>query len=282
LKHDDGRPVMLAEPAMMIAVAALVLSAVAYWRTGGRGDVESALHYLRSKVEALGMKELELARKIHESSRKAYERTRQGIVRARARRAEVRGQTPAGRDQHHEMAAERRPERAVEQHLADLSLPAVPAARSADHAASSRARTLEARADVLILKAHLLRAKSAAESGELDRAESLLRRAIATLEEARTILGADDTHVPEIEEGVRTLIDAIAAARGKAEDAGRRIDEILVGSDSLVASLEGTENDAGHVVLLEAPSFVAPAEGTITLTNDSIGSPQLARQAAAL
>jgi hypothetical protein len=220
---------MVAEAALIIAVAALVLSAMAYGKAGGRRDVESALRYLRAKVEAQGMKELELAGKLYEASRTAFQRTRLSILRARARRAE-------------------------------LVISAASAARIADHTGSSRARKLEARAETLMVKAHVLRAQSAAESGELDRAESLLQQAIGSLVSARTILGPDDTHAGAIEERVRSLGNAIAAVRSKAEDAQQHIDEILAGSDSLVNSLETFEDDAGQVVL-----FVAPGEGTLTI-----------------
>jgi hypothetical protein len=274
---------MVAAMALILSIAALVLSAVAYWRAGGRRDLENALAQLRSAVDALEARERELARDLYESIRYGYQGTRRAIERARARLAELKEQAVGGMEKQLETAAEhlRKLEKRVEQHLSKLGRSAISAARDAEYALSQRARKLEARAEILVVKAHLLRARSLSERKELDRAEDLLKRAVSSLEEARRILGRDDDDAPAIEAVVRSLRDAIAAIRNEAEGARRRMEKILADTDALVASLEGFEDDAEQRELFEERRPVAAQQQTAPVTSeDSISSGGAERRAA--
>jgi DNA repair exonuclease SbcCD ATPase subunit len=276
IAREKRRRFVMAETALMVAIAALILSGVAYFRAGGRRDVERAVAQLRSELEALRAREKELVQNVQESIRSAFEETRERILRARARLADLEKQAIAGLEKQVALASDqlRRLEQRLEQQVMELGRQALSAAQSAESSLSRRARQLEARVELLRIKAEALAAKAFAEKQEFDRADVLLHRAVTSLEDARTMLGRDDALASELEDVARSLRDAITATRSRAEDLRRRIDKVITDSDSLVAALSELEDDSEREASLEASTPAASARGPVRIParGEEIGS----------
>ena len=56
-----------------------VLAAIAYWRAGGKQDVENAKRELERKIEALRAKQKDLTENVLQRIAQAYERSRQRL-----------------------------------------------------------------------------------------------------------------------------------------------------------------------------------------------------------
>ena len=58
----------------LIAVVSFVLAAIAYWRAGGKQDVENAKRELEREIEALRAKQKDLTENVLQRIAQAYER----------------------------------------------------------------------------------------------------------------------------------------------------------------------------------------------------------------
>lgn len=211
--------------ALFMASVSVVLSGIAYWRTGGRVDIEA----LRTA----------LARRV----RGGYEDSLARIKRAEARlagthetlSAETRQAVDALRAQL--VAARQEAEAGLQGLESDVSM----RAQSAQEALRKRVLRMEGRVQLVAARAEIVRAERLAEKQDFQRANDLLEEAVAKVREVKLRLSDAFEEVPAYNEVLQSLQAAIRSVRQEAADHERRIDRVLSASDRLLASLGARE-----------------------------------------
>ncbi len=74
---------LMATTALVIALISLALASVAYWRSGGKQDVQSIQTSLQRELETLRAKQKELVESASQSLAAAYDRSRQRLAATR-------------------------------------------------------------------------------------------------------------------------------------------------------------------------------------------------------
>src|SRR5439155_21314623 len=87
---------------LVISLVSLCLASVAYWRSGGKQDVQA----LGREVEALRAKQKELAESVAQSVAAAYERSRKRLQVAREQLRQLKDEAVEGLEQHVKQAQE--------------------------------------------------------------------------------------------------------------------------------------------------------------------------------
>lgn len=230
----------MAGMALVVSLAAIVLAAVAYWRSGGQRDLTRAETAVRRELGELRAKQAELLDHASEALTAAYDRSRGRLRAARERLARLQDATVDGLDAQlrrandHLEALTRRLD-----HAATSALDAtVAAAKATERNIARGARRVHARVVLLEAKAKARLAQRAASDKDWDRADARLADASELLAEARSILDGDDAFDAELDRFRDALRDAASAVRTRAEDTRRRIDQVLADADLVVTSLE--------------------------------------------
>ena len=221
--------------ALIIAVASLVLAGVAYWRAGGKRDIEA----LRAKQKELSEALLLAVEEAYEASRQTLRRTAEGLRHLKDEAIEgLEQQVERAQQQLHEL--ERRLEaaaKAARDHT-------IAAAQKAERALRVRVHRLEARGSLLYAKGCTVLANRWAYKGEFLRAEKRLDEATELLALARETLRADHAYDEQLEVVKHSLAEATTAAREKSKDVRQRIEHVLAEADKLLGSLESDETQA--------------------------------------
>lgn len=225
---------------LIVSTAAIALAAVAYWRSGGRRDLDRAEEAVRRELREVRAKQVELLDHASEALTAAYDRSRGRLRAARERLARLQDAAVDGleaqlkRANDHLEALTRRLD-----HAASSARDAtVAAAKATERGIARGARRVHARVVLLEAKAKARLAQRAASDKDFDRADARLSEASELLAEARTILDGDDAFDVELDRFRDALRDAASAVRARAEDTRRRIDQVLVDADLVVSSLE--------------------------------------------
>lgn len=225
--------------ALILGVISLALASVAYWRSGGQQDVKK----WSAELEALRVKQKELAESVAQSLAAAYEQSRQRLAAARETLRREKEETVEGLEKQLKLAQEQL--EALARRLEEAAKAAkdatVSAAQTAEEAIAERARRIEARATLLKAKSKAKRAVTAAEKKEFDRADQLLDEATELLRSARQMLGDDRAYDHLLDNMKLALRNATTAVRVRAEDVRKKIDQALADSDRLVGQLESDE-----------------------------------------
>jgi hypothetical protein len=218
--------------AVFLSVASMLLAAIAYWRSGGREDLE----LVRSKQKLVVD---ELARRV----RRGLEESRARAIRSQQRLAELKKEAAdnvlVAIDGLTREVAEIKKE--TEERLQDLKFEVTAGAQAAEEALAKRVRRVEGSVRVLGARAEIRAAEQLADAGGFAEAEDLLEDAVARVREAKMRLADDDGEERSFEPVIEALHEAIHAIRERALDHKRQIDSVLSASDSLLASLRTRE-----------------------------------------
>lgn len=220
---------------LILAIIALALAAVAYWRAGGRRDLET----LRAKQKELTEALLFVIEEMYEESRQALRQTADGLRQLKSEALEELDQQ-IDRATQQLWALERR----LEEGLKSARQSAMTTAHSIERGLRRRVRRIEARGSLLFAKSAALLAIRWARKEEFDRAEKRLDEATALLALARETLRADHAYDEQLEIVKRSLAEATIAVRQKAQDARQRIERVLAETDKLLGALESDETKA--------------------------------------
>jgi hypothetical protein len=218
--------------ALVIAIIALALAGIAYWRAGGQRDLER----LRAKQE-------ELTETLLLAIEEAYEASRQTLRQTAESLRLLKDEAIEGLEQPIERAAQQLQalERKLEEGLKSARTSTLSAAHNVERSLRLRVRRIEARGSLLYAKASAVLAQRWAGKGELIRAEQRLDQATALLALARETLRADHAYDEQFEIVKRALAEATTAVRAKAQDIRQRIEQVLAETDKLLNVLESDE-----------------------------------------
>ena len=217
----------------------LVLSAVAYWRSGGAQDLQK----LRAEFESLRLKQKELAEGIADGLSAAYSRSRERLQVARETLHRQKVEAVEGMEKQLELAQDQLDGlgRRLEEAAGSIKNVAVSTARRIEEAITVRVHRLEARAILLQAKAKVSRARTAAGKNDFQRADELLADATDLFHSARESLGRDHSYDLQLEVMKQALRSATTAVRARAEDTRSRIDRLISDTDRIVGALESDE-----------------------------------------
>ena len=234
------------EATIGISLTSLVLAVIAYWRSGGKQDIERARVEIDRKVEALRVKQNEFVESVEKALAAAYESSRQRLQAARELLRQLEDKTVEGLEKQVQLAHQQLEAlaRRLEEAAKSAKDATVAAAQSVEQVIALRTRRAEARAVILFAKADATLAVSAAALKDFERADELLEEATVMLRNVREILGDDHAYDHLLDKMKLALRDATTAVRAKAEDVRQRIERVLTDAERLVSSLESDEAKA--------------------------------------
>jgi len=234
------------EAPIVISTVSLLLSATAYWRSGGKRDVEHIRREVQREMEALRAKQKEFSETVSQSIAAAYERSRERLQVARDHLRRLKNEAVEGLEGQVQLAQEQLA--ALAQRLEEGAKSAkdatVAAARNVEAAIALRVRRIEARATLLEAKVEASRAVGLAGKKDFERAEELLERATELLRLARETLDNDHAYDQLLDKMRLALREATVAIRARAEDVRQKIEEVLADTERIVSTLESDEAKA--------------------------------------
>jgi hypothetical protein len=240
---------MTEEATFGLSLTSLILAVIAYWRAGGRRDVERVRVELNRDIETLRVKYEESVQNLEEAIEAAYENSRRRLRVAREKLRELKNSTAEGMEKQVESARQQlealaeRLERAAK--LARKTT--LSAARNIEESIALRARRIEARALLLEAKAMAKLAVHLAGKKDFDRSEQLLEDATLSLQRAREILGEDHAYDQLLDRMRASLRDATAAVRSHAANVQQKVAQVLTDADRIVSTLEGDETRSAQL-----------------------------------
>jgi hypothetical protein len=234
------------DAAIGISLTSLILSAVAYWRSGGKQDIERARIEFDRKVETLRVKQEEFVESIEKALATAYETSRQHLQAARETLEKLRNQAIEGVEKQIQLAQQQLEAlaRRLEEAAKSAKDATVATAQSIEQGIARRARRVEARAALLFAKGDAKLAVGAAALKDFARADELLEEADVILRNVREILGDDHAYDQLLDKMKLAVRDATAAVRSHAQDVRTKIEQVLTDADRLVGTLESDEEKA--------------------------------------
>ncbi|HWA74719.1 MAG TPA: hypothetical protein VG937_20395 [Polyangiaceae bacterium] len=235
---------MIVRTALAISVLSLILSLTAYWRAGGRQDIDR----LRRDADALRVRQQEAVATAFQSSRERLRATQIELDALKQRMATALATQVGRAEQQLDALSARLEEAALAAKDASVS-----AAERSQQAIARRARRLEAGVILLSAKAEAMRAVDAAKNRDFVQAEQRIDEATELLQRAREKLGEDAAYDEGLMTARRSLREATNAIRNHAADTRERIDQVLNDTNKLVESLQSAETqaDSAAIVALE-------------------------------
>lgn len=221
--------------ALFLSVTSFILALVAYWRSGGRKDLEA----IRRKQQLVNE---ELANRVRTALQESHARA----TRARHRLAELRKE--AAENVHESIDALSREletiEHEIEEALAKLKTEASSGAQSLQERLAKRVHHIEGSLRLLTARAEIRAAERLADAGKFVEAEDRLEDAVSKVREIKMQIADEGAEEPAFGPLVDALHDAIRSIRARAADHKRQIDSVLAASDSLLASLRARDHIA--------------------------------------
>ncbi|MDB4996028.1 MAG: hypothetical protein JWM74_3460 [Myxococcaceae bacterium] len=217
--------------ALVFSIVSLVLSLAAYWRAGGRRE-----------LEVLQVKQRLMAEDLAKWMRKGFEDSLARTARAQKRLAELsQGASQQLREANRVLELELGElKKEAELGLFHLKTEVSSGGHAAQEALAKRIRRIEGSIQVLVARAEIAAAERLAAANEIVQAEDLLEDAVSKVREVRMRLSEEVGDDPAFEHVIETLHDALRSVRARAVDHRRRIESVLEASDSLLASLGNT------------------------------------------
>jgi hypothetical protein len=217
--------------ALVCSVVSLVVATVAFWRAGGRRDVESLLSKQRLVLGDLSAR-----------LTSGLETTLTRVGRARQRLSELSKEVSSNLRQALDEAARELAaiERETREALGRLKSGTFAEARAIEEGLSRRVHHVEATIQVIVARAEIGAAERLADRGEFPQAERLLEEAVATIRDAQTRMREELADESQFIPVIAALHDALRMIRARAEDHKREIDSAVLASDALVAALQRT------------------------------------------
>jgi len=229
--------------ALMVALASLSLAAVAYWRSGGKRDIEAARQQLEAEIEVLRAKQREFFDSASEAIASAYDESRRRLERNRERLRVLKAAAVEGLGKQMERAAEQL--HALAQRLDDgaksVGESTLLVARNVEQGIARRVQRLEARTTLMYAKAKATRAVNWAQKRDFEQAERQLEEAADLLRTVRDALGVDHAYDEGLDDVKRALAEATDAVRARAEVTRKRIEHVLTEADKMLDRLESDE-----------------------------------------
>lgn len=218
--------------ALFLSIASMVLAVVAYWRSGGREDLETIRRKQQLLIE-------ELARR----TRRGLEDSLARLRRLEQRLGELHAETSIEvRDSVDALSRELAElKREAEIALERLKLEVSTGAHASQEVLAKRVHHVEGTLRVLGARAEIHAAELLADSGRFVEAEDLLEDAVVKVREAKLRLADEEADEPAFGPVLGALHDALRSIRARAEDHKRQLDTVLAASDSLLASLRAHE-----------------------------------------
>ncbi|QDU74558.1 hypothetical protein Pan97_15670 [Bremerella volcania] len=239
---------------LVLAILALLLGGVAYWRSGGKQDVAQVDEQVKQDIDTLREKQQALETHAADSIRAGYKRSQAALKRARQRLGEL--ETAAAEGIKAEVEQAKKDLDTLERDTADgakaIEKSVVDKAREAEQAVTSRVHRLEARVDVIEARHEISRAKANADSQEFDKAEQQFHEAISHIKGAKEKMADGTALDAQIDAARSSLVDAAKAVEAKAveakaveakaEQAGNKIEKAESDARALVKSLVGDDH----------------------------------------
>ncbi len=227
--------------ALIIALVALVLSSIAYWRSGGRSDLQHLVNEMRQEIEGLRTKQKALTEEMIQQMRRGYEQSLQRLKHIQERLLALKEETIEGLQRSIDSALEELEglKKRAEEGIASLKGGVIERAQQAEEKIARQVHRLEGRVQILAAKSAISRARRLVEKEEFDQAEELLRDAVNEIKEVRENL-AD--HDPSLDRVLTMLREAVQAVQSKAEDMKYKIDHVLEENEKLLSALEMTKS----------------------------------------
>lgn len=232
---------MTVKTTLAISMLSLVISLTAYWRAGGRQDIER----LRRDADALQVRQREAVATAFHSSRERLRATQVELVALKQGMASTLATQVERAQQQLDALGTRLEETALAAKDATVS-----AAERSQQAIARRARRLQAGVTLLSARAEAMRAVDAAEDRDFVQAEQRIDEATELLQRAREKLGEDAAYDEGLMKAKRSLREATNAIRNHAADTRARIDQVLSDTTDLVESLQSAETLAASAAVV--------------------------------
>ena len=233
----------LAIIALVVASLGLALSWVAFWRSGGKWDIQALRYQIRAGAESIRQAPRAIASDLAARIRSGYEETLEAMKRAEGRLDEIR--KGASAELAHLIDGLSRRASDLGQQARDgldrLRQGASMETQAAQEALARRARRLEANVQVLFARGEMLRAERLADKGEFANAASVLEDAVTRVRDARAKTALESGQVQAFDDVVSALREAIRQVRARAEGTRAQIERVMAASDSLLGSLEARD-----------------------------------------
>lgn len=232
---------MIAKTTIAISILSLILSLTAYWRAGGREDIDR----LRHETGALLVNQRKVVASAFEHSRERLRAT-QAELNTLKQGLATKLATQVERAQEQLDALSARLEAAA---LEAKDATAV-AAEQSQQAIARRVRRLQARVTLLSAQTEAMRAVDFARDRDFAQAERRLEEATELLQRAREKLGEDAAYDVGLMTAKRSLREATNAIRNHAADAREQLDQVLSDTNKLVESLQSAEAQAASAAIV--------------------------------
>lgn len=218
--------------ALFLSIASMVLAVVAYWRSGGRDDLELVRKKQQLVVD-------ELARRTRRGLEESFAR----VQRAQNQLAQLRAEASAGVQDSIDALARELAEVRRELEIARerLKVEVTAGAQAAQEVLGKRVHHIEGTVRVLAARAEIRAAELLADKGRFFEAENMVEDAIAKVREAKMRLSEEEADEPAFGPVIEALHVALHSIRARAIDHKREMDTVLAASDSLLASLRAHE-----------------------------------------
>lgn len=169
--------------AVALGLVALVLSLVAYWRSGGQHDMAIARQAIDEQLRVMKTKQDELVENVAATVRSIYQRGQEGMVRARTTLTELRKEAGESLRRQIDRATQQaeKLERRIVEALDAVNDSTIAKARQTQKALVTRVGRMESRVLILDAQWETGRALKLAEKAEFDRAEDRLQEAVARI-----------------------------------------------------------------------------------------------------
>ncbi|MCU1280846.1 MAG: hypothetical protein JWM53_4392 [bacterium] len=229
--------------ALCAAGASLILSAVAWWRAGGRSAVVSLRTQLGRELEARRARQRQTSEELAQRLRRGYEESLARIKRAEERLAQLREEASAEMRQSIESLqahlAEAR--RDIEASLARLKGEVSVRTEAAEEALRRRILRLEGHVQLLLARAEMRRAERRAEKRDFIGAVEMLETALSKVNEVKLRLSDAFEEDPSFDEVLGALHDAIRSVRAQAAEHKRDLEHAVSASDVLLRIIAARE-----------------------------------------
>lgn len=246
LRNSEGRYYNMGLAALVIAIIGLVMAVLAWWRAGGKQDVEVAQKRLNEESEQLRAVHRELSEVFLFAIEGAYEESRETLQQTAEGMRQLKDEAFEGLGQELERITEqlRALQRRLDEGLKSARETTLATAQAIERSLRRRVHRMQARGSLLYAKGAATLAIRWARKEEFQRAEKRLDEATALLALARETLRADHAYDEQFEDVKRALAEATGAVRGQEQDVPQRIEHVLTETDTLLGALETEERQA--------------------------------------
>ena len=216
------------------------------WRSPVHAGEQPKEQTAQNQRDRLRTKDNEVTEKLTQTLASAYEASRQRLQQAGEALRKAKDDAVEGLQPELKRAQEQLDALAqrLEQGARSAKETSISAARNIEEGINLRVRRMEARTKLLGAKAKTKLAVSAAAKQDFARAEQLLGDATELLRTARAALVDDHAYDDQLDDMKAALVEASAAIKAHAQNAGGKIEQVVTDVDRILKRLEGDEKKA--------------------------------------